>query len=972
MASFLRLRDPLDLPSADHDRVFHDAALQMLVLKRGGSFSFFSLCSRSGTRRRVTVGSDAAPCLLAKLSLDGCLLVVQRSSTELVVHDVSGGAAGRSWVLDFQAFRPPKFLERPTGGNAILSGGVIWSDHGGSSQDLLVVTRQGVEFFKVSRKRGSCKHYHSIAHNVSAFWFEPQWRLLLLATGQHANRMRGYFLRFDTSDMPRLELPPPHRAPSFQLPLAARGVPLQPSQEVGLVLLYGAPHLCHLRASAQPPSAELYRITYDAVVPGRRLCFPACDAPQTLRASVVDNLLLLHDAKRRRTLLFDTRAREADGAAAAPATLNYVRTAREEALLSASDGANAEGSDPEDAEALAPLACAALEGAAGAADACYDGRWPPLAPSWFYDPGRCAAWRLSVDLCRLAPLVDESSRLFRMLLRRGAPPTRPPLARQASLRRGAKGGPSPGLWRLHVAAGGTGHGANIGAAAAPDGAAASRHALLLALEPRGALLAPLVAALNARRALLRRVALLVERGAAPGELSSAFAALAAAECAAEARGAWTFGVQALDRRLEQSAACALEAEVEALGIGGGLRRSSAASAPAARGRGASGARPIECDYGVEGDGDGDGGDALCLASEGALGLCRADDVGADAESAERALVTGATEDAVGFALRSRAGGAADGALVGVCAALFRAARGGGGAGHASAGCGVLCGGKAAPSRLLPARNRRVEAPDGRLVVAQADVVFHVLLPAALRAAALLRGRASGAKGGGAAAEEARERLEYVVCAGLELAAACCAARAAEGAGGGGCCPLVAVLLCEAMGILGRRSERLSAMECRIAADSEALGRYLAASGDGALGDLGCDMLQRLDCHGALLEALLRRGRLGAAMAACRRRLAAAGGAGARRDLRVEALGGLAAWVDGAAAAAEELAEERAAERAAHFYAVYRFLGEVAAEVLEEGPGGRGSMLARACGGTFPERLLPPRVAETLRGILGFR
>ena len=37
----------------------------------------------------------------------------------------------------------------------ILPGGVVWSEHGGYSQELMVVTRQGVYCYKVSLRRNT-------------------------------------------------------------------------------------------------------------------------------------------------------------------------------------------------------------------------------------------------------------------------------------------------------------------------------------------------------------------------------------------------------------------------------------------------------------------------------------------------------------------------------------------------------------------------------------------------------------------------------------------------------------------------------------------------------------------------------------------------------------------------------------------------------------------------------------------------
>ena len=64
---------------------------------------------------------------LCKISLDLEIIAVQTSPTSVLVIDTINK---RKWAIDI------KYPEE----NVILSEGIIWSDHGGHSQDLIIVT----------------------------------------------------------------------------------------------------------------------------------------------------------------------------------------------------------------------------------------------------------------------------------------------------------------------------------------------------------------------------------------------------------------------------------------------------------------------------------------------------------------------------------------------------------------------------------------------------------------------------------------------------------------------------------------------------------------------------------------------------------------------------------------------------------------------------------------------------------------
>ena len=165
----------------------------------------------------------------AKYALDGSLVAVQVSSTECLVLEV--GTKKRRWRIDVtsqkmgrgtETFSNP-FKDDPTTGGTILD--VVWSDHGGTSQDLIFLTSKGADFYKVSPLRGQCRHVRSIFcslvshawhHSLSSMAEDASdvQRLIVLGSGPE---MRPYYLRTEVSDLPKFELPPPDRVPPFTL-----------------------------------------------------------------------------------------------------------------------------------------------------------------------------------------------------------------------------------------------------------------------------------------------------------------------------------------------------------------------------------------------------------------------------------------------------------------------------------------------------------------------------------------------------------------------------------------------------------------------------------------------------------------------------------------------------------------------------------------------------------------------------------
>ena len=341
----LKIKYPCHLTSSDWDCLWFDDSRQRYILMKdsvfylwapwfnGHSFpdpvKFFTLpgpgLGQSLSFLRSTA-EDVTMVMYAQLSLDSQLFAAQLSPTKVLVSDLK---MKRNWTVD---------IKTPMD-NKILSKGLVWSDHGGNSQDLVIVTRRGLELYKISSARGQCKLSRTVSHRVTAFFYEPNHRFLLLASppsstsgGDMVNifqfEMNGYFLNINNHDKEapgssvRFELLPPSRTPSFELGQGslAKCVIKDGFESMWVVSLYGTVYcVCrmHLTAAAvvhRDPEKKvnhdvlvLYAISRASVV-ATHVCFLNCVVDKKPRLSVVDNLLLCHVAEMgqpRRTVLFD-------------------------------------------------------------------------------------------------------------------------------------------------------------------------------------------------------------------------------------------------------------------------------------------------------------------------------------------------------------------------------------------------------------------------------------------------------------------------------------------------------------------------------------------------------------------------------------------------------------------------------------------------------------------------------------------
>jgi hypothetical protein len=282
--SFLRASTPVFLDEI-YKTAWFDSAHQHSLLLYDNAFYSWSHEQEYFQARLVMQVSDPKLIgnpLFAILSLDSQIVAVQVSRKSIVVLDC---ASRKNWSIRI------KKLE----GNTILKRGLIWSEHGGNSQDLIIVTNKGLELYKISTGRNQCKlsRYIAIA-DIEYFWYEPNHRMILLASPQRIGKrdlqevfkMNGFFFRAEISDLPKLELPPPEKIQPFDLG------PGLLSTDISLVTLYSNLY-CTVHYSVNGSDfITMYGISKSTVARAHTLALTQYSP--VISISVVDNLLCCH------------------------------------------------------------------------------------------------------------------------------------------------------------------------------------------------------------------------------------------------------------------------------------------------------------------------------------------------------------------------------------------------------------------------------------------------------------------------------------------------------------------------------------------------------------------------------------------------------------------------------------------------------------------------------------------------------
>jgi hypothetical protein len=393
--------------------VFYDAAHHVLILLKHNVYYSLDILTPDAKLSRPINFIDGGNVLDVKFSLDKRFLAIQRSSLEVQVVDLETTDSYTARIRQKQ-------------GNQLLRGGIIWTDHSDkprSSQDLVLVTSLGLEFFKVSASKKTCKQSRSVSNKVVCFWYEPAERVVLLAIGSAASH------RTEVDIRPYQLLPPaPVRLPRMQLP----GPLLE--TDVSMVRLYGALFCAHI--DQKKATLTLHRITREPG--GQHRIALQLYIPGSFELSSVDNLLCCHSRESNISMLYDVQSPLRD-----PFINPRPVSLQTPASTFQWKGTNEPHSelyvqrDTERMEKLqlenGPAAAAVAELIAAAADdqqsaspsPPYAPAWRLLSPDYVLDTssksGTGRLWRLCVSLPEVVTNSSNLQTLLPFLLRRGQP-----------------------------------------------------------------------------------------------------------------------------------------------------------------------------------------------------------------------------------------------------------------------------------------------------------------------------------------------------------------------------------------------------------------------------------------------------------------------------------------------------------------------------------------------------------------------
>lgn len=217
---------------------------------------------------------DDGPVLAVRFSLDGKILAIQRSDSEIAYFNIENG-------LKF--FQPGKSrTER------IL--GFFWTDC--PTCDIVYVTSNGLELYSLSAGMDSLKLVDVKLSNVSWYVYTHESRLVLLASGMQCKTFLGY--QFSAGGIIRL--------PKFDASMTkeeANRKPVLSPKDVHIATMYG--RLYCLQVDRVAMELNIYRFYRDAVVPQGSLPIYS----ENVAISVVDGVLLVHQIASKVVLLYD-------------------------------------------------------------------------------------------------------------------------------------------------------------------------------------------------------------------------------------------------------------------------------------------------------------------------------------------------------------------------------------------------------------------------------------------------------------------------------------------------------------------------------------------------------------------------------------------------------------------------------------------------------------------------------------------
>eukprot|EP00002_Diphylleia_rotans_P035870 TRINITY_DN7867_c0_g1_i3.p1 TRINITY_DN7867_c0_g1~~TRINITY_DN7867_c0_g1_i3.p1 ORF type:complete len:665 (-),score=93.41 TRINITY_DN7867_c0_g1_i3:79-2073(-) len=329
------------------------------------------------------------PIISARLAVDGSYLCYQISLVEVALRSVLKG------------FEFTYKCQKMQSGNQIMA--IIWTH----INELVLVTKLGLEFLKVSTSRPSVKLVRNHPIDVSWFVYSHESRLLVVGSPPAGKVLHPF-----------------HFPPGSVIKLPRFDLTIEPdsyvqSNEVYITQIYGVLYFIHIDPERRKVS--LYQIAREEVKLRRVFDLPV---GHDFSCSVIDNILIVHSLDSKVSMVFDLKS-----SPDVPMSLPSVITFHSHDRHHNKTGAN---SPPIDHGALSPTQSPEVESSNGyhspsdstakamtaTAPDIYTGDGFFFLPNILFDPAKGMIFDVRINLSELSKDLSDKPRMIHFLLRR--------------------------------------------------------------------------------------------------------------------------------------------------------------------------------------------------------------------------------------------------------------------------------------------------------------------------------------------------------------------------------------------------------------------------------------------------------------------------------------------------------------------------------------------------------------------------
>lgn len=364
-SSFLTLSPPLLFDPVQPDQstsLFYDESnRQVLVLKNDGLLQVKSIDSGQILSLKLPLRPLGDEVFSVKLSPDCHVVALQTSLRVLDLYNLENG------LMDY--FQAPR-----SRGNII---GFCWP----SSDDLIVITDQGVELFQVFRRKKQLKLSRSYSFPIT--WFIYSSGSSILATS-HTTSNSVQFFQITSGSMIKLNRLELGRGPASK-PILER--------DACLCELYG--HVCFVlmahdqQSLSDPIGTQVFVYTLQKDAPPLKSHVLLLELTGRFGLSVVDNLIVVHHQTSHTSLVYD---------------IKMPGEVREKGVIAQ--------------KSVVPPYTIEPVTLGGKPYEMYSCNWILFQPNVIIDANCGCLWRLNIDLNLISSMISSPAHLVNFLLQR--------------------------------------------------------------------------------------------------------------------------------------------------------------------------------------------------------------------------------------------------------------------------------------------------------------------------------------------------------------------------------------------------------------------------------------------------------------------------------------------------------------------------------------------------------------------------